>query len=145
MTVLFNVVEHQILLMFIYLLFRVMIWTKKNGLFLRQVSTLKNISIQNFVILECDKKRYLAQVIEINMLQQKTIVQFYKQPLPHSFNFSIFTKMSKTSTPDWYDVIASLIVQSVIGRRGQLSLSIEQIIDIGNFVDNRFMDSCAVS
>ena len=100
---------------------------------LRQVNTLKDISIQNFVILERDEKRYLAQVIEINMLQQKVIVQFYKPPFLHSSNVVIFTKMGKKSTVDWQDVIASLNVHPVIGRRGQLSLSKEQIIDIGNF------------
>ena len=62
---------------------------------LRQVNTLKDISIQNFVILERDEKRYLAQVIEINMLQQKVIVQFYKPPFLHSSNIVIFTKMGR--------------------------------------------------
>ena len=100
---------------------------------LRQVNTLKDISIQNFVILERDEKRYLAQIIEINMLQQKVIVQFYKPPFLHSSNIAIFTKMGEKSTADWQDVIASLNVQPVIGRCGQLSLSKEQIIDIGNF------------
>ena len=100
---------------------------------LRQVNALKDISIQNFVILERNEKRYLPQVAEINMLQQKVIVQFYKPPFLRSSNIVIFTKMGKKSTVDWQDVIASLNVQPVIGERGRLSLSKEQIIDIGNF------------
>ncbi|CAF3161507.1 unnamed protein product, partial [Rotaria sp. Silwood2] len=38
---------------------------------LRQVNTLTDISIHDFVILERDEKRYLAQIIEINQLQQE--------------------------------------------------------------------------
>ena len=57
----------------------------------------------------------------------------------NSTNFIIFIKLGKTSTSDWQDVIVSRIVQLVIGRRGQLSLLKDQIIDIGNFRRELFL------
>ena len=101
MTVLFNIVEHQILLMFIYFTLQSDDMNEEKQSPVRQVNTLKDISIQNLVIREPEEKRYLTQVTEINTLQQKIIFQFYKPPFPHPSYFFIFTKMGKTSNADW--------------------------------------------
>jgi hypothetical protein len=51
---------------------------------LKQVKTVNDISIGNFMIVKQDEKQYLAQVVEINQVQQEVIVQCYKPPFPNS-------------------------------------------------------------
>jgi hypothetical protein len=100
---------------------------------LKEVNTAKDISIQNFVILEQDEKRYLAQVIKTNQKQQNVTVELYKpsSPLPSYIKF--FSKMEDKLNINWQNIIASFIVPPISRRRNQLSLSKEHFIDIQNF------------
>jgi hypothetical protein len=93
---------------------------------------MKDISLQYFVSLEQEDKRYLAQVIEIKQLHQQITVQCYNPPFPLSSYIRFFNKMQNQVNVKWEEIIASLIVQPASGRRNQISLSKEQFIEILN-------------
>jgi hypothetical protein len=97
---------------------------------LRSLKTLRDIAIDNFVIVEHDHKLYLAQVSAIDHIHQEVEVQRYKPAFPHSFYLATYTKMRSKLTIEGHNVIASLVDQPASGRRMQLLLSKEQVIDI---------------
>lgn len=102
-------------------------------LLLRQVNTFQDIAVQNFVIIERNDIRYLAQVLEINMVEENLLIQSYKPPFPIQSHHTALVKLGKSLNVDLQDVIACLIIEPTIGRRGQLTLSMEQFIEIQNF------------
>ncbi len=100
---------------------------------LRPVKTPQDIAIDNFVIIEHDNMRYLAQVSAISHVHQDVEVQCYKSAFPHSNYMASYTKMRSKLTIEWYNIIASLVDQPASGRRMQLILSKEQFTEIQSF------------
>jgi hypothetical protein len=68
---------------------------------LKQVKTMNDISIQQFVIVKQDEKQYLAQIIEINQVQQEVIVQCYKPGFPNSSYIKFFNKTDNKLKINW--------------------------------------------
>ena len=107
--------------------------TEEKLLLLRQVNTFQDIAVQNFVIIERNDIRHLAQVLEINMVEENLLIQSYKPPFPIQSHHTTLAKLGKNLNVDLQDVIACLIIEPTISRRGQLTLSREQFIEIQNF------------
>ena len=107
--------------------------TEEKLLLLRQVNKFQDIAVQNFVIIERNDIRYLAQVLEINMVEENLLIQSYKSPFPIQSHHTTVVKLGKNLNVDLQDVIACLIIEPTISRRGQLVLSREQFIEIQNF------------
>ncbi|CAF3850464.1 unnamed protein product [Rotaria magnacalcarata] len=102
--------------------------TGENLLLLREVSTFQDIAVQNFVIIERNDVRYPAQVLEIDLVEENLLIQSYKSPFPIQSHYTTLVKFRKNLNIHLQDVIACLLVEPTVGRRGQLTLSREQFI-----------------
>ncbi|CAF4897575.1 unnamed protein product [Rotaria socialis] len=107
--------------------------TEEKLLLLRQVNTFQDIAVQNFVIIEHNDIRYLAQILEVDLVKENLLIQSYKPPFPIQSHYTNLVKFRKNLNIDLQDVIACLLVEPTIGKRGQLTLSREQFIEIQNF------------
>ena len=58
-------------------------------------TSLKNISINQFVILQHNDKQYRTKIIETKESQMVVIAQCYEPPLPLSSYISVFNKLEK--------------------------------------------------
>lgn len=107
--------------------------TEEKLLLLRQVNTFQDIAVHNFVIIERNDVRYLAQVLKINIVEDNLLIQSYKPPFPIQSHSTNLVKLGKNLNVDIQDVVACLAIEPTIGKRGQLPLSREQFIEIQNF------------
>jgi len=107
--------------------------TEEKLLLLRQVNTFQDIAVHNFVIIEHNDVRYLAQVLKINIVEDNLLIQSYKPPFPIQSHSTNLVKLGKNLNIDIQDVVACLTIEPTIGKRGQLTLSREQFIEIQNF------------
>lgn len=66
-----------------------------NLLSLRHVNTLQEITVLNFVIIERNDIRHLAQVMDINVIEENLIIQSYKAPFPTESHHTTLVKLGK--------------------------------------------------
>jgi hypothetical protein len=100
---------------------------------LRQIKTIKDISIDHILILKHGDKQHLAKVIDIREPEKEVIAQCYEPSLPLSSYIRCFNKVNNNTNIPCKNIIASFIHPPVFGRRNQLLLSKEQFIDIQKF------------
>lgn len=100
---------------------------------LRQIETMKDISIDHIVILKHGEKQHLAKVTDIRKPKKEVIAQCYEPSLSLSSYIKCFSKVNNNTNIPCKNIIASFIHPPVFGRRNQLLLSKEQFIDIQKF------------
>ncbi|CAF4529172.1 unnamed protein product, partial [Rotaria magnacalcarata] len=88
--------------------------TEENLFLLRRVSTFQDIAVQNFVIIERNDVRYLAQVLEIDLVQENLLIQSYKPPFPIQSHYTTLVKFRINLNIDLQDVIACLLVEPTV-------------------------------
>ena len=99
----------------------------------QSIKALEDITVEKFVLVEHDNKRYLAQVCAIDKVHQIVEVQCYKPAFPHSSKLASYTKIQSELTAQWNNIIASFLDEPKSGRRTQLFLSNGQFNDIHTF------------
>ncbi len=100
---------------------------------LREIKTIKDISINQMVIFKHGDKQQLAKVIDIRGSEKEVIAQCYEPPISLSSYIRCFNKVKNNTNIPCKNTIASFIHPPVFGRRNQLSLLKEQFIDIQKF------------
>ena len=100
---------------------------------LREIQTVKDVSINQIVIFQHGDKQHLAEVIDIRESQKEVMAQCYEPPISLSSYIRCFNKVKNDTTIPCKNIIGSFIYPPVFGRRHQLLLSKEQFIDIQKF------------
>ena len=107
--------------------------TNEQNKSLQSIKIIKDISIDNIVIVNDDDKHYLAKVIDIREPVEEIIIERYEPCLSLSSYIRCFNKGKSNAVITHKKMIASFICPPVFGRRNQLSLSKEQFIDVQKF------------